>query len=48
MEGLEKFTDALKVWPGWALESCECVHRMLKLRVWKNSDVPFSPVWSLE
>ncbi|EJX01438.1 hypothetical protein EVA_10456 [gut metagenome] len=47
-DGLEKFTDALNVVPGLALGSCECVHLNAKFLVWKKSELPFSPVWSLE
>ena len=47
-EGLEKFTDAEKLVPGRALASWECVQRTPKFFVWKKSELPFSPVWSLE
>jgi hypothetical protein len=47
-EGLEKFTDALKEVPGLAFASCEWLHLTPKFRVWKKSELPFSPVWSLE
>ena len=48
LPGLEKLTDALKLVPGRAFESCECDHLTAKLVVWKKSLLPFSPVWSLE
>jgi len=47
-EGLEKFTEALNVVPGRALESCEWLHLTPKFLVWKKSELPFSPVWSFE
>ena len=47
-EGLEKFTEALNVVPGCALESCECDHLRPKFLVWKKSVLPRSPVWSFE
>ena len=47
-EGLEKFTDAVKLVPGRALASCECDHLTPKfLSCWK-SELPFSPIWSFE
>ena len=47
-EGLEKLTEALKVVPGLAFESCEWLQRTAKFLVWKKSVLPRSPVWSLE
>ena len=47
-DGLEKFTEALKLVPGLAFESWEWVHLTEKFRVWKKSALPFSPVWSFE
>jgi hypothetical protein len=47
-EGLEKFTEAEKLVPGLAFESCVWVHRTPKFLDWKKSELPFSPVWSLE
>ena len=48
LDGLEKLTDALNEVPGRALLSWEWFHFREKLRVWKKSLLPFSPVWSLE
>ena len=48
LDGLEKLTDAVKLMPGRAFESWECDHCRPKLRLWKKSVLPFSPVWSLE
>ena len=48
LDGLEKLTEALKVVPGMNLVSCEWDQRTAKLRVWKKSVLPRSPVWSLE
>ena len=48
LDGLEKLTDALNYVPGLALASCEWLHLIPKLRVWKKSELPFSPVWSFE
>ena len=39
---------AENVVPGRALESCEWFHLTEKFLVWKKSELPFSPVWSLE
>ena len=47
-EGLEKFTDAVKLVPGLALGSCEWLHLIPKFRVWKKSELPLSPTWSFE
>ena len=44
LEGLEKFTDALKLVPGLALESWLWLYLTPKLEEVKNSGVPFSPV----
>ena len=48
LEGLEKFTEALKVVPGRDLLSWECDHLTLKFLVCMKSFAPFSPVWSLD
>ena len=48
LDGLEKLTDALKDIPGFAFESWEWLQRTAKFLVWKKSELPFSPVWSLE
>ena len=48
LDGLEKFTEALKVVPGRAFESCEWLHLTPKFLVWKKSALPRSPVWSFE
>ena len=47
-DGLEKFTDAVKLVPGLAFASCEWLQRIPKFRVWKKSGLPFSPAWSFE